>query len=170
MYQDWNENVNDIKKLAEAEESSDNCPHDVINYIMLNIYAFGVCFLPRLYFIIKGLYWICKGSATDEAEDRYSLVLAFTGLAISNFCFGISPFFVGFIFSFSGSVWMTPLIYIVVHFFIILYWRFVMILYYEHKDIEYAEELELEEKNLNAKPTLSNVSFTSTNALMSPKR
>lgn len=41
-----------------------------------------------------------------------------------------------------------------------------MVLYYEAKDVEIQEELELEEKNLNSKPEIQNVSFYSASNLV----
>lgn len=107
-----------------------------------------------------------SGSVTDEKEDRYDLVLGFTGLAINSFTFAIAPLFVGFYFDFNNSSWLNPMIFYLLHLLLVFYWRFRIVMYYDQKDVELAEELELEEKNLNAKPSLSNVSFSSNNALM----
>jgi len=113
------------------------------------------------------LKWLCKGSATDEKEDRYDLVLGFTGMGVSIFAFAITPFFVGFALDFNaGKVWVKPMIFFLLQLLLCLYWRFVMIMYYDQKDEDYAKELELEEQNLNAKPKISDTSFASNAGLI----
>ena len=65
--------------------------------------------VPRLYFLIKSFYWLCKGSADDDKEDRYDLVLAFSGYAVSVFAMSIAPLFVGFLLGLSGAEWVWPM-------------------------------------------------------------
>jgi hypothetical protein len=125
-----------------------------------------MCQLPRLYFFYKAIRWLWKGRKTDEASDRYGLVLGFTFLAIYLFFEIIAPVIVGFYFGKSSDMWTTPTILLVVNLLFVLYWRYVMIKYYEHKDRELAEELELEEFNLNKAPTISNVSVNENAALI----
>lgn len=130
------------------------------------IYAYYICQLPRFYFMFKAIKWLAKGRKTDEASDRYGLVLAMTFLAIYLLFSIIAPVIVGFYFGKSSSILTTPTILLVVNLLFVLYFRYVMVKYYEHKDRELAEELELEEFNLNKAPTISNVSISENAALI----
>ena len=108
------------------------------------------------------LKWWGKGSFDDEAEDRYDLVLAMSGLVFQIFLDLVLPVLVGVYFDKSlGAIWIFFYPTLIINFCVVMYWRHVMVTYYELKDKELAEELELEELNLNSKPTLSNVSFSS---------
>ena len=162
MYQE-----NKFKSENGLESTNiDSCSDNISNYILYSLYAFIGASVIRLYFVIMAMKWLCKGSATDEKEDRYDLVLGFSGLAISTLIWSVAPLFVGFYLDVSNSIWIEGMLGFLVDFLIKLYWRFVMVLYYEAKDVEIQEELELEEKNLNAKREIQNVSFSSNTNLV----
>jgi hypothetical protein len=101
MYQEAKtKTVNAIKS-----KNVDECSDRVTNYLLYSIYAFCGCYVIRLYFIIMALKWLFIGSAIDEKEDRYDLVLGFTGLTISTLVWAIAPLFVGIILDVNNSVW-----------------------------------------------------------------